>query len=92
MTNPPRSAPRIFPCPGLTMPARPVTVCLQRIPLDSGGYDDNGAYWGLGQRLYWACTEDGALETFFRAPNRAAAREAVRKEWARPGVGYVFTR
>lgn len=28
---------------------------LVRVPLNSGGYDRGGAYWGIGQPLYWYC-------------------------------------
>lgn len=52
-------------------------VRLRHVPLDGGGYDSGGAYWGTGQRLYWATDEDGG-EAFFRAPCRGAAKEHVR--------------
>jgi hypothetical protein len=29
---------------------------LRRIRINSGGYDDGGAYWGLGAPLYWYCS------------------------------------
>ena len=54
-------------------------VTLQRIRLDSGGYDPQGAYWGVGQPLYWAATDDGQLDSTFRAYDRDAAKEHVRK-------------
>jgi hypothetical protein len=38
---------------------------LRRVPLDSGGYDSGGAYWGAGLPLYWARNQDGA-EVFVR--------------------------
>lgn len=45
------------------------TIRLFRVRLDSGGYDDGGAYWGIGQRLY--CATDGAdYRQFVRADNR----------------------
>ena len=34
------------------------TVRVFRVRLDSGGYDDGGAYWGRGQPVY--CAADGA--------------------------------
>lgn len=34
------------------------TVRVFRVRLDSGGYDDGGAYWGHGQPIY--CATDGA--------------------------------
>jgi len=56
-------------------------VSLQKIPLDSGGYDSGGAYWGWGMTLWWAVTEDGEFERFFRAPNRQAAKADILKDW-----------
>ncbi len=53
-------------------------VTLQRIRLDTGGYDPQGAYWGIGQPLYWAATDDGKLDSTFRARDRAEAKEHVR--------------
>ena len=56
-------------------------VSLRRIPINSGGYDSGGAYWGLGQPLYWAGDESGALDIFFRAPHRDAAKAHVLGLW-----------
>jgi hypothetical protein len=53
---------------------------LRHIPLDAGGYDPGGAYWGRGQRLYWARNEAGG-ESFFRAVNRDAAKRRVVEEY-----------
>jgi len=39
---------------------------LQRVPIDAGGYDPGGAYWGLGGALYWACNTATGGESFFR--------------------------
>lgn len=57
----------------------PVKVTLRRVRLDSGGYDSGGAYWGLGEPLFWAGTEGGELDSFFRAADRAAAVAHVRE-------------
>lgn len=51
---------------------------VRRVPLDKGGYDQGGAYWGLGDRLYVAYTngEADAGETvrfFFRVKKLALA-------------------
>ena len=47
-----------------------------RVNLDSGGYDDGGAYWGIGQALY--CATDGAdYRQFLRATSRLAAIAAL---------------
>lgn len=50
---------------------------LQHVPLNSGGYDSGGAYWGVGQRLYWATCPDGSIDFFFRARDRNAAKAEV---------------
>lgn len=55
-------------------------VSLQRIRLN-GDYDSGGAYWGAGEPLYWATDESGALELFFRAKDRQAARQYVLEQW-----------
>lgn len=31
-------------------------LTVRRVKIDSGGYDDNGRYWGIRQRLYY-CPE-----------------------------------
>lgn len=46
---------------------------LYRVPIDSGGYDKGGAYWGLGAPLYCAEDEDGEV-MYFRASDRDAAK------------------
>lgn len=56
-------------------------VSLRRIPLDSGGYDPGGAYWGLGQPLYWVGDESGALDDFLRARDRADAKRQILEDW-----------
>jgi hypothetical protein len=45
--------------------------------LDHGGYDNGGAYWGIGTPLYraWYELEGEFCEYFFRAPTRKAAKE-----------------
>lgn len=52
-------------------------MALQRIRLDSGGYDRNGTYWGDGAPLYWAASEDGEIEMTFRAIDRDQAKKMV---------------
>lgn len=57
-------------------------VHLVRVRLDSGGYDDGGAYWGLGEPLYHAYDdslssdhEEGkGVYAFVRAGNRKQAK------------------
>lgn len=56
---------------------------LRRIPINSGGYDSGGAYWGLGQPLfYWAVTitEGDTVDEcsgFMRAASREAAKAKI---------------
>lgn len=64
----------------ITESACTIKFHLQRVPLDSGGYDPGGAYWGLGDPLYVAFGE-GELEVqemFFRAKSRDDAKAQVR--------------
>lgn len=41
---------------------------LRQVPIDSGGYDPGGAYWGLGQPLY--AIGDGEGWRFYRGKSR----------------------
>jgi len=59
---------------------------LQRVRINSGGYDSGGAYWGIGQPLYWANCESGSIEFFFRARDRAAAKQELLKR--HPGAKF----
>lgn len=64
----------------------PRSVRLFRVRIDSGGYDDGGAYWGHGAPLYCA-TDDIGYREFIRAGSRfdAAALLQIDPEWlARP--------
>lgn len=59
---------------------------LQRVRINSGGYDAGGAYWGRGAPLYWACSDDGTAERFFRADDRAEAKATIQAEY--PGARF----
>ena len=59
---------------------------LSRIPLDSGGYDSGGAYWGVGQRLYGYAAADDSINGFFRAYDRDNAKARVLALY--PGVEF----
>lgn len=50
-------------------------VNLRRVPLDRGGYDNGGAYWGSGEPLWHASGPDG--EQWFRAQDRESAKKMV---------------
>ena len=53
-------------------------IHLQRVRLDSGGYDKGGAYWGIGAPLFcaWCNSEDGVevLTAYARAYDREHAK------------------
>lgn len=50
----------------------------RRVPLNSGGYDKGGAYWGTPSNLWCVSAEDATgeevIEAYVRAPNREAAK------------------
>lgn len=56
-------------------------LTLKRTYLNSGGYDRNGTYFGIGAPLYWYANEDGSIDGMLRANSRAAAKEEIRKEY-----------
>lgn len=62
-------------------------VRLARVPIDNGGYDPGGAYWGTGLPLYCAWDDEGN-EAYTRATSRldAASKFALSQEasWYRP--------
>ena len=65
---------------GDVLPTDP-PLSLRRIRLDRGGYDQGGAYWGLGQLLFWCGSDDGYIDYFFRAKDREAAKAKVREDY-----------
>ena len=69
----------------LTADSGKVTLRIRRVRLDSGGYDDGGAYWGdTGSHcLYQAYGTDGhgeAVEVYTRAADKKAAVERLTTE------------
>lgn len=48
-------------------------IHLQRVKLDSGGYDRGGAYWGVGEPLFVAW-DDTEGEVYLRASGRDRAK------------------
>lgn len=50
----------------------PRFVRLFRVRIDRGGYDDGGAYWGIGAPLFCAIDDDGSRK-FTRASTRDQA-------------------
>jgi hypothetical protein len=61
-------------------PTESPKVSLRRVRLDSGGYDNGGAYWGIGKPLYWAGSDCGTVTMYFRATDRHNAKEQVREK------------
>lgn len=67
-------------------PRLPAVFNLFAVPLNAGGYDRGGAYWGHGAPLYaaYALVEDDqdVAETllFIRAQDRDHAKQEVRKQ------------
>ncbi len=54
-------------------------VRLYRVRINSGGYDDGGAYWGTGQPLYCAeGVDDDEYREFVRAWTREEAAEKLK--------------
>jgi hypothetical protein len=37
-------------------------ITVRRVPLDRQGYDPNGTYFGLGDRLFWVADEGGNVD------------------------------
>lgn len=52
-------------------------ISLQKVRLDSGGYDPNGTYFGIGNPLYWYANVEGTIDGMLRAETRAQARAQV---------------
>lgn len=48
-------------------------LLLKRVPIDKGGYDPNGMYFGEGENLYWLASEDGKIDRVYRAKDDHAA-------------------
>lgn len=62
-----------------TMPKTAKSVHLFKVELDSGGYDDGGAYWGIGgNAVYCARSAECDYQSFVRAETRMDAAIAMR--------------
>lgn len=59
-------------------PGSPVKLTLRRIHLDSGGYDPNGTYFGIGEPLYWCADSEGDIDFMTRATSRDDAKARIR--------------
>lgn len=60
-------------------------VHLRSVRINGGGYDAGGAYWGVGQPLWYAQDQDGNSQ-FFRARDREAAKAQLAADW--PGIWF----
>ena len=54
-------------------------MTLQRVPIDSGGYDPLGTYYGGGHNLYWLASKDGKVDVTFRATDDHRALEKAKE-------------
>jgi hypothetical protein len=52
---------------------------LFRVPLDSGGYDNGGAYWGIDIPLWFCLDDNGDMIASERAYSRAEAFQKITK-------------
>lgn len=57
-----------------------LAITVEHVPIDAGGYDDGGAYWGAGKPLFMA-TDDEGSQSFLRAESLAAAIAAIGEEF-----------
>lgn len=51
---------------------------LRRVPLNSGGYDSGGAYWGIGAPLYYFEASASGASGHVRGRTRDLAKQEVR--------------
>ena len=58
-----------------------VKLYLNKIRIDSGGYDSNGTYFGFGKPLYWYADANGNIDCMLRASNRLEAKQLILKEF-----------
>ena len=49
-------------------------------PLNRGGYDARGVYWGTGERLYCAYNAEGFIY-YVRADDRPSAKAQLKKQF-----------
>lgn len=72
------------PAPALSAPAALASnpsgkVSLRRVYLDRGGYDSGGRYFGVGEPLYVAESDEYDWREYVRARSREEAKEKVRE-------------
>lgn len=57
-------------------------LSIRKVPLDQGGYDPGGAYWGTPDNLYMVSDEEGRVAYRRAASFDAAKAEFPRATWA----------
>ena len=60
-------------------PNHPHKFYLRNILRDA--YDEQGAYWGLGDPVFWATTGDLTTQLFVRAQTRQRAKQLILTEY-----------
>jgi hypothetical protein len=65
-------------------------IYLERVPLNRGGYDRRGRYWGVGAPLYRYYDDVGAIDGYVRAHSREEAKAKAR--YQSPGMVLKFKR
>lgn len=61
---------------GKTLDTSAGKLYLQRMPLNNGGYNNLGHYYGLGQPL-WEASDQNGDNYIFRASSRDSAKKIV---------------
>jgi hypothetical protein len=56
-------------------------ISVRHLPLNSGGYDRGGAYWGLGQPMYGYQSADESIWGYLRASSRHEAVAQLKKQF-----------
>ena len=52
---------------------QPKSIRVFRVPINQGGYDRSGEYWGIGMPLY--CATDYAYDGDYKGYTRARSRD-----------------
>ena len=51
-----------------------VRLTIRRVPLNQGGYDRNGTYYGTGAPLFWYADDNGEIDAVVRAKDIEEAK------------------
>jgi hypothetical protein len=54
-------------------------LTLRRVRIDSGGYDSQGTYFGIGGPLYWYAADCGRIDGVIWARDREIAKGQIRR-------------